>query len=380
MREPRIDAMRGAAALAVLLLHSHHAWYLAVGAGAPPEGRLRLLDHWLGIVTIPITFGNLGVNLFFILSGLCIHAWYLGDRHRGRGFSYLHYLRRRFWRLYPAYFAAVAFSLLCLAAAEFIRLHHLGAAHVSSHASNIVEQTLRYLTFTHTLSPSTFGGYNPPLYTMAIEAHFYLMYPAVIWGFRRYGAWPTLGTSVAISVALTAIVYALDQPGLTRVVMDSALVRWPEWIVGCLIAERWFRHRKADAFGWPVWRAAACSLLILVVALWLQVRAGLVLNLLWTAGIAVLVLPYLCREPGELVVERWLAALGIFSYSVYLVHWPVLRIAALTITPTAERLAMNLLYYVPIVLGIVLLAWLFFTAFEKPFLRRHAYSLRHATN
>lgn len=82
-RDGRIDALRGLAVLGVLLLHTQNAWYLGAGSDLAVESMPRLRDHWLGILSIPTTFGFLGLNLFFVLSGLCIHLWTLKRGQRG---------------------------------------------------------------------------------------------------------------------------------------------------------------------------------------------------------------------------------------------------------------------------------------------------------
>jgi peptidoglycan/LPS O-acetylase OafA/YrhL len=314
-RDIRIDALRGVAALGVLALHTQNAWYLGVGSDVDPERRLRLMDHWLGIASIPVTFGWLGVNLFFVLSGLCIHYWLLNARASGQEFSYAEYLRRRFWRLYPAYVAGVVLSIGLLAGAEWIRFNLQNASEPSLFGRNVIEQTFRYLTFTHTLTRDTIAGYNPPLYTLATEVHFYLLYPLVLKAFLHWGAWRTLAGSVALSAVLLAGAYATGDLNIIRPVEESALARWPEWIVGCVIAEVWFKNTAAPR--WTLRRAVPVSAAFLSVGLYLLLSFRLVINPIWTFGIAALLLPYLARPECQIgPTERRLAVIGLFSYSL----------------------------------------------------------------
>ena len=371
-RDARIDALRAIAALSVLLFHAQNSWYLGVGSDIATADRLRLRDTWLGLGSSPLTLGFLGLNLFFVLSGLCIHAWYLGARERGATFSYGAYMKRRFWRIYPAYAAAIGFSLACLGLAEWIRFERLGANEASAYAANWLWQTLRYLSFTHTLSVDTFGGYNAPLYTMAIEFHFYLAYPLVLLAFHRFGPVKTLVLSALLSLACTAIALASRDPSLHRLVLDSLLVRWPEWIAGCLIAELWFRARRGEPLPLAGPRVYTASAACFVAALGIQVATGVAPNLLWSASLALLVPAYLMRRNA---LQRWellLAGVGLFSYSIYLLHWPLLRLAALWFPPARESLAAHALVFSAVALATIFVARGFFALFERPFLAARA--------
>src|SRR5262245_2302746 len=97
-----IDMLRGAAALWVVVYH-------AFGSFVPhEEGAL-----WQRIAASPVLLGFTGVNLFLVLSGFCIHlplAMRMRDGELPR-LEHGRYWKRRFVRLYPAYAAAMVFSL-----------------------------------------------------------------------------------------------------------------------------------------------------------------------------------------------------------------------------------------------------------------------------
>src|SRR5258708_1344103 len=96
-----IDVLRGSAALAVLLSHiKHHS---------DKPG----LD-WNYLLTMPLDFGELGVSLFIVISGFCIHLGVAKRMGRGEGVraDWGGFWRRRVHRLYPPYLAAIAVGLI----------------------------------------------------------------------------------------------------------------------------------------------------------------------------------------------------------------------------------------------------------------------------
>lgn len=379
-RDSRIDALRGIAVATVVLLHTQNAWYLGAGGDLLVGDRMHMRDHILGIASIPFSFGFLGLNLFFVLSGLCIHLWWLKCSQAGDWqFKFGKYFRRRLTRLYPAYFGAVVFSLVMLGLTEWLRLDVLGRHGLSIQAGNVIEQTLRYLTFTHTLKAETFTGYNGPLYTMAIEFQFYLLYPFVLLAFRQIGPVGTLLVTTGISVAASVWVIILNDPGIMRVVLDSAVVRWPEWIVGCLMAE-WLVRWRSTGVGAPLATKTFAWLGVgtFVVATLIQIKSGISPNLLWTASIAPFVVLFLqgAAIPTSAGFVR-LCWLGTISYSIYLIHMPILRFFAVILTPQPADLGINLLIYATVALPLVLsFSYLLFKFLEEPFLMARFAPLR----
>ncbi len=100
--------LRAVAILSVFLLH----WF----------GQAYGTDHlnWNGLLRdpasapstsfiafFPLSFGWMGVPLFFVISGFCIHASALKNNELRVG----RFFWRRFWRIYPPYLAALIFAI-----------------------------------------------------------------------------------------------------------------------------------------------------------------------------------------------------------------------------------------------------------------------------
>src|SRR5215469_13507079 len=95
-----VDALRALAALAVLVGHVPFS-------GDPLPFSVQ------SILSAGLRLGRLGVPLFLVLSGFCIHLSVARRMASGEGVrsDWGRFWRRRFWRLYPPYVAAIGFSL-----------------------------------------------------------------------------------------------------------------------------------------------------------------------------------------------------------------------------------------------------------------------------
>jgi len=145
---PELDTLRGIAVLGVMCLHGFFWQYASYSFGR--WGRLILN------VTRP---GWVGVNLFFVLSGFLITGILLDSRTRPD--YYRRFYTRRALRILPAYYLL----LLCL-----LLLGSSSGAFVG-------------LSFVYLANMTNFFGVScdyGPLWSLAVEEHFYILWPAVV--------------------------------------------------------------------------------------------------------------------------------------------------------------------------------------------------------
>lgn len=364
-RLPGVDIVRAVAALAVVLSHLRRV--PDPGLGVPGSGT------WFASV-VQQSLGAWGVGLFFVLSGLCIHLPMARSRalNVAAELPLAPYFRRRFLRIYPPHLVALILSALLALALPAWSL--VGSALLTKPTW---AQFGLHLGMVHSFVPGAISSINSVLWTIAVETHFYLLYPLLLIGARRFGfARVTLLLAVIAIVARSIGLVA--PPTFATIVETNFICRLWEWSLGCCIAERLVAQgapKSTSGLGFvalclgsfamsPVVRLAFRRLL--GVELGRQLGNQLV-ALLGPLVFALVVLHACGFAHSQRRSFRLLAALGVESYSLYLCH--PLALASwgwLFTTLELPPLAM-FLGAIPVTL---MTSWLFFRLVERPFMAR----------
>ncbi|RMD70431.1 MAG: acyltransferase [Gammaproteobacteria bacterium] len=187
---PALDSVR---TIAIALVFGFHAHAFSGTPSLPLGPQGPDLAHLL-------QSGFLGVDLFFVLSGFLLILPWARAFYLGRPFpSPMGYYRRRILRIAPAYYAHLLVLFLVLVPWVYglsFLLSGEGAWHVLAHAF--------FLQF---LFPGTATGLgiNGALWTLTIEAQFYLILPFVAPYFLGRRAWLGLGAALGIAIAWKAL-------------------------------------------------------------------------------------------------------------------------------------------------------------------------------
>ena len=301
-----IDFLRGLAALIVAFGHAVVAAPYSQIAGSWFE-QLCLNIMWLAVS---------GVALFFVVSGFCIH---LGQARHGDGrFHFGAFWRRRIWRLYPTYFVVLCGSMaLLLLHWRFGTGQELLAYYPEPRGTWLAADFGMHALMLHGLHPffDQAAG-NPPLWTLAREEYLYLMYPLLLVAVRRL-PWMTVAALLAcITIAFNLI--APSTPRWELILIRSAPALWIQWHLGVVAADayrgRITLHRFWRQSRWvPMWILMAYFLPFS--AIWLGLGYFTALN-------ACVGVEMEGRWPERGVVDA-IARVGLWSYSLYLVHHPV---------------------------------------------------------
>ncbi len=358
-RWERVDQLRGLAALAVVVCH------LAVSAYREAPNLDGGPWPWLALI---LGFGYLGVPLFFVISGFCIHLPQARALTRATPPvpDWRRFFARRFWRLYPPYLAALVVAL----ALWWV---------VGSPIPWLALTTQALLV--HPFHTATFDGVNPPAWTLAVEAQLYLAYPVVFRLIARFGALRAVGAVLAVTMAYRVALALTPLPTeIAGPAWELFLARWFEWVLGAVVAE-WAAGRlglpRVLSSPWPGVVALGAGVLLE----WYAGSWGLyvVKEPLYGVAFALLLHAVLAHErpgPGS-APARYLARVGVYSYSLYLLHRPIqlafeplARAVATWPAVIAQGVPSSLLIMAATTPLVLWVARVFYRVCERPSIRR----------
>lgn len=351
-----IDGLRALAALYVLL---HHSW-----ATIYPPARVDPPDGLVGILTRWLLFGHVGVVVFIVLAGysLTIGASNHSGELRGGFFGFMF---RRGRRILPPYWAAIAVTLVLAFTVLGVRTGTQWDLSVPVDWRGVLANLFLVQDLTRTRDTSyTF-------WSIAVEWHIYLLFPLVLFVWRRSNALMGL----AFGIALGAVAIAAAR------VYDPINALWPAFYVAFVLgmAARVLGTSEFAVGRRIPWSATGVGLLGLVfVAVgthnysWLVSHAKPV-DLTIGLGVASILTALTAgrmRWLNKLLSARLLVTIGGFSYSVYLIHAPLLQVGWQTLVQPFDLSAGGQLVIMLFVVApaTVCVAWCFFWLFERPFL------------
>ena len=341
---PDVQALRALAVVLVVLFHAH----------------------------VPgIHGGFLGVDVFFVISGFVITGVLLQERASKQHTSITGFYARRIRRILPL-------ATVVLIGTIFAVYHWLSFVSGAQNANDakwvaaflanfhFASQGTQY--FTSQLPPSAFQQY----WSLAVEEQFYLVWPLTFLGL--VALFPKIGYRAKLMTALTVVIIAsvtwsiIETGHSESWAFFSPLTRAWELALGALLAVATPMLRdRAPRFGLGLCLAGLVGILL---STWFYSSStswpgsAVIVPVLATGAIIAGGTLRESSDPGRIVGSLPIQWTGNISYSLYLVHWPILIIAseyALKPLPLRSEIELVVLSFA--------VAGLTFYLIEKPFRR-----------
>ncbi len=385
MRFLYLDSVRAVAAVYVLLHHASLQYN-----GISKSNLTGIKDYIIKI----FSYGHLSVDLFIVLSGFSLMLAVIKNDYQLKGGSLL-FFKRRIKRIIPPYYAVVFICLL------------LGWFFIGNKTDTYWDGTLpvtyndivSHLLMVHDFFSSSSTRINYSLWSISVEFRIYLLFPLLIWIWRKKGIFAALSFSVAFAVTGAFLLLyiknyypdiSLETSGVSPFIVL--------FMLGMLAADISFSQSIMASTIRKFYSGLSKKALIIAVVIYIGAYLGT--SILFKTGNTItdtqffisqeikdvligifsaffLFFCAVSNQPNNQIswIVRFLnwqplVFIGSFSYSLYLIHPPLLQILSqYVLEPFHLRLFTNtcllLVFGAPI---IVFISYLFFLLFERPFL------------
>jgi peptidoglycan/LPS O-acetylase OafA/YrhL len=360
-----LDAVRGAAALVVLVGHNRDFYFSPVlgkpGEALPPPDGLTPTANSVPQGKGQITIGNEAVMIFFVLSGYLVGGGVLRALSRNT-WSWRDYLIKRLTRLYVVLIPA----LLLGVALDFAGLY-LHPSPTSIYAGppgqTLLHDVADRLTLPVIAGNAVFlqgarvrtAGTNVSLWSLTNEFWYYIAFPVLL-----------LALSKKKKLWLRCV-YLLSFAGIGLLVGSDVSLLFLPWLLGALVSLIPLRIPQGPA-------KIAVSVLFLALPLVFEKvrRTSLpVIGVQWTVALYFVIVLYLLLHQTEATRSGVYRSMSGFfsriSYTAYLVHMPVaVFLCAYLNDPWRrwDKTPRGIAIFMGSNIGLVLFSYLFYLAFE----------------
>ncbi|HTQ08839.1 MAG TPA: acyltransferase [Fimbriimonadaceae bacterium] len=353
-----IEGLRGVAALYVVFTH--------FGSMIDPShlaGTRSKVPDWMQSILHPLWYGHLAVAAFIVLSGYCLQTSLFGGKD-GRIHNFGKFYARRARRILPPYYATLVISVIV---SIYITSKH-PVMPFSQYIPVTKTNVLAHVFMAQNFQPDWMYKLNGVLWSISIEWQLYLLFPVLVWLLFKVGRFAHVIITSLVAIALLLLIpeaiklYVWYIPLFALGMAASHLAYRPNARVGIL--------PRLSAYVFVI-AAAACGY-----ACYLEggVHPGMLPICDAWIGLAVAALVYLGTVAPwtpftKLFAWKPIADLGFFSYSLYLMHHPILQVLYFYRPAWIQGPEMLAVYMVVACLPIILVTcYTFSRLFEMPFM------------
>jgi peptidoglycan/LPS O-acetylase OafA/YrhL len=363
MKVSRIPAIDGLRTMAVLGVLWAHVW-----------GFFNNIPWKIGVdLNRIISFGRNGVDLFFVISGFCMYLMYGSKIARFSKDSFLDFLKRRWFRIAPAFYILIA--------VESLRL-------LITDGKFPAQEFFYHLFFINIFLPKNL--FSPIYWSLATEFHFYLIFPFLFLFLKNQGELlKRVLIGILICIVFRFFLFYFHRADIAAGDTISGFEIWyrfAEFGFGIIAAIIFTQSREL-----PGWLSGPKGFLIGLLVAFIG-RICMLTEFLnhfgkWafvirtisepvmTFGFGLLVLNVISSQNIFSRILSWkpFLFLGKISYSMYLWHYLIAQYISIYIISHWGITFLNM--NICILLSLVILipvSWISFKFFEEPYFRKNA--------
>jgi len=372
---PWLDLFRGLAAFLVCVSHIRSAFWV-------DYSEIKVKAWWHAPAYLMTGFGHQAVIIFFILSGFLVGGGVLA---RGKNFSWSDYFPARLTRLWLVLIPALVFTAIC----DYLTLNTL---------PNAFDGVLSSLWNSGPSSPEGFGwkvflanglflqtievpvfGSNGPLWSLANEFWYYILFPLIACGLSFTGTAGLLKRGFLLLLALCIAFW------LPREIINYFLI----WVMGvaCFLLIRKYPvriNRKLTFVAIIIFFLSLVSTKFFHGSDHSAIVSDIIVGLCFSM-VLICLNGYQVPWRSQALLSAVIKKVSEFSYSLYLFHFPLVILLAVSMIGTAQ-LQPNVTS-VTALLGAtglcLVVAWISWFLFERhnDYIRRSVHHLiRHFSN
>ena len=380
-----LDSLRALAALYVIMHHAMLQYYWDV---------TKHLSKAERIVVGLFSDGHIAVGIFIVLSGFSLTLAVTKNNLNIKGGS-TKFFKRRIIRIVPPYYAAL---LLCLLLTRLFIGNKTGTLWDTSIPPTSWDIATHFL-FIHDFFVSSIAKINYSFWSISVECRLYLFFPLLILLWRKKGPWMALLFSFIATVVFSAALLVArglnPDISLSRAGVSPYIILFSLGMIAADLAfstktrAKEIREHCSKLNTWGVVAFFAFSLVSYKVVSAAVKTSSLsaddmkfvtqeIKDIL--VGFIAAIFLFVCavdhqsnqKKTWALRLLNWrpLVFIGTFSYSLYLIHPPLLQLLCQYILPSVHFSTLTkagLLLTLGTVV-VMVLSRLFFLLFERPFL------------
>ena len=282
---------------------------------------------------------------FFVVSGFCIRLTFCPPNREASRADLITYYIRRFFRIYPPYIVALLFFALIFpwSRIPLNKLTYWG-------------QFVTHLFFCHNVSELSVCAINSSYWTLAIEVQLYALFPLLFFYVRRNSYARALVWLACIELALRIVASLCCelQGTFTSVYLRANPFYYCfSWAVGAALADAYMSGKPLpfSKVHWGIWAGIG-----LLTSQYPTHSFSWPFFALATANYLSRHLSRESVEEKKTFLARYIRRTGLYSYSIYLVHTPIL----LMLVPLVEAHVPGMDKNPYLIFGVGAVTWLLF--------------------